>query len=73
MGALTVKRLAEACEKMIAKGYGNRVVWISSDDEGNDFHRLFYEFTPLDDSNIDDFNMFVRRDELDKDRDIILG
>ena len=73
MGALTVKRLAEACDEMIAKGYGNRVIWISSDDEGNAFHQLFYSFTPLDDSNIGDFYLAHTGDELDKDKDIILG
>ena len=45
MAAITVKELAEACEKAISKGHGNKQVWISSDDEGNDFHGLYYLFT----------------------------
>ena len=41
---LTVKELADACNKQIAKGNGDRVIMISNDDEGNGYHYLWYEF-----------------------------
>jgi hypothetical protein len=31
---------------MIKAGYGKRRIMITSDDEGNSFHELFYGFSP---------------------------
>ena len=45
---LTVKELADACNKQIAKGNGDRVIMISNDDEGNGYHYLWYEFQVSD-------------------------
>lgn len=42
---LTVKQLLQACQRQVAKGNGDKYIIISSDDEGNSFHTLFYEFT----------------------------
>lgn len=69
---ITVKQLLEACEQEVAKGHGNKIVFISSDDEGNDFHPLFYLFTELDEKNTKEFNEWGRGD-LDKDKHILLG
>lgn len=44
-GAITVKQLAKACEELIRKGQGEKKILISADDEGNEYHELFYEFT----------------------------
>lgn len=44
MEALTVNDLFKACQNAIDKGYGDRKVLISQDDEGNGFHELFYDF-----------------------------
>ena len=44
---LTVKQLKVYCEKEIKKGNGDNVIMISSDDEGNSYHYLWYAFTPI--------------------------
>lgn len=45
MDTITVKQLSEACKKMVAKGLGDKKILISSDDEGNGYHELFFLFT----------------------------
>lgn len=45
MSGITVKELKEHCERAIKMGYGDRVVLISDDDEGNGFHTLYYHIT----------------------------
>lgn len=51
---LTVNQLAHACRQQIGKGNGNKHVLISSDDEGNEFHTLFYGFTDNDTEGFSD-------------------
>lgn len=48
MKAMTVKDLTEACIKQIQKGNGDKVIMISSDDEGNSYHYLWYLFTTME-------------------------
>jgi len=43
--SITVKELLGACRKQVDKGNGNKVVLITSDDEGNAYHTLFCLFT----------------------------
>ena len=45
MLGLTINDLAKCCAKQIEKGYGDKKILISNDDEGNGFHELFYEFS----------------------------
>ena len=45
MKALTIKELYDECQKQIIKGNGDKVIMISSDDEGNSYHYLWYSFT----------------------------
>lgn len=42
MNGLTVKDLLRECQRAIRNGYGNKIVLISQDDEGNGFHTLWY-------------------------------
>ena len=42
--SLTVNDLANACKEEIMKGNGNKYVLVSSDDEGNSYHTLFFLF-----------------------------
>lgn len=42
---ITVKELLNECKKQIKNGNGDKHILISSDDEGNGFHTLFYGFT----------------------------
>lgn len=48
MKALTINRLLKECKKQIALGNGNKTIMISSDDEGNNYHYLWYAFTPME-------------------------
>lgn len=42
---MTVKDLLGYVQKQIDKGNGDKEILISSDDEGNEFHGLYYQFT----------------------------
>lgn len=48
MKPLTVKQLAQACVREINNGNGDKVIMISSDDEGNNYHYLWYTFTTIE-------------------------
>lgn len=45
MYAKTVKALAKECEDLIKAGLGDKEILISADDEGNEYHSLFFGFT----------------------------
>lgn len=47
MKVLTIKDLYDECQKQIIKGNGNKVIMISSDDEGNSYHYLWYTFSTV--------------------------
>lgn len=42
---LTVRQLAKFCDALVKKGLGGKHVLITTDDEGNGYHTLFYQFT----------------------------
>jgi len=44
--AITVDLLANFVQDMQKRGFGKKKILISTDDEGNDYHELFYGFTP---------------------------
>lgn len=44
-GAVSVNILARLCLEQIKKGNGEKQIVISSDDEGNSYHTLFFGFT----------------------------
>ena len=71
---MTIKELMYACKIEIAKGNGDKEIWLSNDDEGNGFHQLFYEFTD-DPQNIKDCFAFsyTNVDEAEIANAIILG
>lgn len=46
---ITVKQLLKYCEKQVELGNGDNVIMISSDDEGNNYHYLWYEFMTIKD------------------------
>lgn len=74
---LTVKQLLKLCQEEIAKGNGDCSIMISSDDEGNDYHYLWYAFTPAKDLLIDDeigvLDYSVDESVAPIDKTIILG
>lgn len=45
---VTVSQLKRFCENEIRKGKGDNVIMISSDDEGNSYHYLWYSFTTIE-------------------------
>lgn len=40
--ALTIKDLHSALETAIMNGYGDKKILLSSDDEGNSYHEMFF-------------------------------
>lgn len=71
--AITVDQLLIECLKLKKEGLGQKKILLSSDDEGNEFHGLFYGFitdqTQLNDMN--DFGMF--HDRVDPQTVVLLG
>ena len=45
MNGVTVRELAAYCNDLIKRGLGDKVVLITSDDEGNEYHTLYYHFS----------------------------
>jgi hypothetical protein len=43
---ITIDELFAYCRQERIKGNGNKKILISSDDEGNEYHVLYYGFTP---------------------------
>ena len=72
MAVITVKELMELCSEEISKGYGNRQIYISRDDEGNGYHGLYYGFTELTSQNAEDFEG-DHGEEKAPEKHIILG
>ena len=70
---LTVTELEKFCKEQIKKGNGDKHILISSDDEGNGFHTLFYAFTDAD-ANGFDYLLGLEQDGTHtKDNCVILG
>ena len=47
---MTVEELFHACAEEMQKGNGGRIIQITTDDEGNGYHTLFFTFSPLSDN-----------------------
>ena len=45
MKGITIDKLAELCEKQKALGNGKKLVLMTSDDEGNEYHQAWFGFT----------------------------
>ena len=71
---LTVRKLKAACDDIIAKGHGDKAVFISSDDEGNGFHELFFLFM-TDKEDVEKFlnDTYSRNNDIPVDNIVILG
>ena len=68
---LTIQDLCEACQKEIKEGKGDRHILISSDEEGNWYHELYFLFTPTNGKDIA-YALPMSPEEFDKDF-VILG
>lgn len=67
---LTVKELSKYCQQQILKGNGDKHIWISQDDEGNGYHRLFYQF--LDDAKEIKEMLEYELDDKEKPEEIVI-
>lgn len=73
MKAVTVKDLYEQCKHLVGNGYGNKVILLSDDDEGNGFHTMFYTFE-IDQDSINEFaRQGLFHDDNDPSTVVILG
>lgn len=70
---MTVRELLKFCQKAVTDGLGDKQVYISQDDEGNGFHKLYYEFTTSPD-DIKDLlgGTYSRLDKGDSEENVIL-
>lgn len=68
---LTVAELAYACNIAIANGHGDKHILITTDDEGNGYHTLFYAFQ--DDPKDIKYALEIEHDNHNADEVILLG
>lgn len=70
---MTVRELLKFCQEAVTDGFGDKQIYISQDDEGNGFHKLYYEFTTSPD-DIKDLldSAYTRLDRGDKEDNIVL-
>jgi len=78
MKPLTIKDLFNECKKQIALGNENKVIMISTDDEGNGYHYLWYSFTSAtelleDEDSYFDMSYLIDERIAKKEDTIILG
>ena len=69
---MTIGQLFNECMVQMNKGNADKEVYISSDDEGNSFHGLFFGFTELNPANVQEFTT-SHCEDLHPDKHIILG
>lgn len=72
---MKIKDLLVACQQQVMNGNGEKKIFISSDDEWNDFHELFYWFTYLEDEvkgNLEEYRIEDIEARGDKLSDIVL-
>ena len=71
---ITINQLLELCKEQVIKGNGNKSIMISSDDEGNGYHYLWYAFTDGEEmKDVDCFDMCVDEEVAKIEDTIVLG
>lgn len=73
MPGITVGQLFEACKEQIEMGNKDKIVCISSDDEGNSFHTLFYTFIGTPDQVKEILDGCYLHDDQDPNDIVLLG
>ena len=48
MDILTINQLLAACQEQVAKGNGEKKILLSADEEGNEYHGMYFLFTPTE-------------------------
>lgn len=46
MNTITINELKKFVDRQVKLGNGNKKILLSSDDEGNEYHEMFFGFTP---------------------------
>ncbi len=72
MGQLTVKELAAMLAEAVRKGYGDKKIVVSDDNEGNGYHGLFYGLTVNDVESVAG-GMIYDSQETNPEKLVILG
>ena len=68
MNGITINELLRHCLKQVKKGNGNKVIYLSNDDEGNGYHKMYYVFTDKDLQDLDSWGEIE-----DYDNSVVLG
>ena len=69
---MTVKELYELAEALVKDGYGDKEILISDDEEGNGYHKVWYDFT-IDEGSIMDCIDITGMPSVDPKKVVILG
>lgn len=48
MNTITINQLKKFVDRQVKLGNGNKKILLSSDDEGNEYHEMFFGFTPAE-------------------------
>lgn len=59
MEAITIKELAKALQKQIQAGNGDKKILLSSDDEGNQYHEMFFTVTDVASLDLEQYQVPV--------------
>lgn len=70
---ITVSGLKKLCNEAMKMGYGNREIYVATDDEGNFFRPMFYGFTANEEDLGAYLNMGCIDDDVKVDEIILLG
>lgn len=70
---LTVEELFECCKKQIEKGNGDKHIQITTDDEGNGYHTLFYQFNDDKEEIVQCIAGGLMHDAVNPDEIVLLG
>ena len=73
MEGMTVEELFHACAEEMQKGNGGRIIQITTDDEGNGYHTLFFTFSPVSDNAMAIEDRLLHDDGFMPDQIILLG
>lgn len=71
MEIITVRMLRDFCEQAIKAGCGDKGILVTSDDEGNSYHGLWYQFC-IDPEQIRKCKE-IFDDDFDPDEVVLLG
>lgn len=73
MEVLTVRTLKALSEKAIKDGFGDKKILITSDDEGNEYHALWYGFATNSEEIADCKEAGLFHDDFNTEEVVLLG